>query len=195
MTLSTSDVAVCCSNDSASSRVRWLDGIEQPDILDRDHRLVGEGCHQFNFVVHKGFDSVARQRDRADRLALAHQRHADHRTHSTDLGVPLFFIERIVPRIVDLRDLSCQRTPSNHRSLTGQNHRLLLDLQIGRHSAVAGGKSVCPILLSIDHSLFGAAELHRGSHDALQDRLQLEIGATDDAEDFGCCRLLLSRVT
>ena len=59
---------------------------------------------------------------------------------------------------------------------------------------MAGRKSIFPVLLSIDHSLFGAAELHRGSHDALQERLQLEIGATDDAEDFGRCRLLLSRV-
>ena len=59
---------------------------------------------------------------------------------------------------------------------------------------MAGSKSICPILLSIDHSLFGAAKLHRGFHDALQDGLQLEIGATDDAEDFGRCRMLLSRV-
>jgi hypothetical protein len=41
--------------------------------------------------------------------------------------------------------------------------------------------------------LFSTAETHRGFHDALKYRLQLEVRATDDAEDFGRCRLLLSR--
>ena len=59
---------------------------------------------------------------------------------------------------------------------------------------MAGDKSICPFLLPIDHSLFGAAESHCGVHDALQDRLQLEIGATDDAEDLGRRRLLLQRL-
>jgi hypothetical protein len=168
-------------------------GLEQPHILDCDDRLVSEDCYQFDFVVREGFDPVTSQRDHTDCLALAHQRHADHRAHATYFGVPLLLIERIVPRVVDPRDLSCKRSPSNHRSVTGQNNRLPLDLEISRHSAVASGKSICPMLLPIDHSLFGAAEPHSGFHDALQDRLQLEIGAADDAQNFGRCPLLLSR--
>ena len=48
MTLSTSEVAVCCSSDSDSSRVRCLLRFEQPHVLDRDHRLVGEGLDQLD---------------------------------------------------------------------------------------------------------------------------------------------------
>ena len=51
MTFSTSEVAVCCSRDSVSSRVRCLHVFEQPHVLDRDHRLVGEGCDQLDLLV------------------------------------------------------------------------------------------------------------------------------------------------
>ena len=44
-------VAVCCS--SASLRF-----IEQPHVLDRDHRLVGEGLYQGDLLVVKGFTSL-----------------------------------------------------------------------------------------------------------------------------------------
>ena len=46
MTWSTSDVAVCCSSEFAQF-------VEQPRVLDGDHRLVGEGFHQLNLLVAK----------------------------------------------------------------------------------------------------------------------------------------------
>ena len=51
MTFSTSLVAVCCSSDSDSSSVRCLHLVEQPHVLDRDHRLVGKGGDQFDLLV------------------------------------------------------------------------------------------------------------------------------------------------
>ena len=51
ITLSTSAVAVCCCSDFASSSVRCLHLVEQPDILDRDHCLVGEGRDQLDLLV------------------------------------------------------------------------------------------------------------------------------------------------
>ena len=51
MTLSTSDVAVCCSSDSVRSSVRCLHLVEQPRVLDRDHRLVGEGRDKLDLLV------------------------------------------------------------------------------------------------------------------------------------------------
>jgi hypothetical protein len=134
-----------------------------------------------------------RARD-ANRLTLARQRHTDHRADPADLSIPLFLIESIVPRVVYPGDLFCQCSAADNGPLTGQDHRVLLDVQVIRNGAVAGDKSICPFLLPIDHSLFGAAESHCGVHDALQDRLQLEIGATDDAEDLGRRRLLLQRL-
>ena len=61
--------------------------VEQPHVLDGDHGLVGEGGHQLDLLVVERLDAAARQRDDADRLALAHQRHAEHRAHVADLGI------------------------------------------------------------------------------------------------------------
>ena len=51
MTLSTSAVAVCCCSDSVKIVGARLHLVEQPHVLDRDHRLVGEGLHQLDLLV------------------------------------------------------------------------------------------------------------------------------------------------
>ena len=43
MTRRISAVAVCCSSASVRSRLLSSQLVEQPRVLDRDHRLVGEG--------------------------------------------------------------------------------------------------------------------------------------------------------
>ena len=53
MTLSTSAVAVCCSSDSRKIACARLHLVEQPHVLDRDHRLVGEGLDQIDLFVGK----------------------------------------------------------------------------------------------------------------------------------------------
>ena len=50
ITCSISLVAVCCSSVSASSWLR-LHLVEQADVFDRDHGLVGEGLDQFDLLV------------------------------------------------------------------------------------------------------------------------------------------------
>ena len=50
MTLSTSAVAVCCCSDSEILGAR-LHLVKQADVLDGDHRLVGEGRHQIDLPV------------------------------------------------------------------------------------------------------------------------------------------------
>ena len=50
--------------------------VEQPHVLDRDHRLVGERGDEFDLLVGEGPDGRAGQRQHADRHSLAQQRHA-----------------------------------------------------------------------------------------------------------------------
>ena len=57
MTLSTSAVAVCCCSDSRSSSRARLHLVEQPHVLDRDHRLVGEGLDQLDLLSVNGLTS------------------------------------------------------------------------------------------------------------------------------------------
>ena len=48
MTFSTSAVAVCCCSDFAELGGARLHLVEQPHILDGDHRLVGEGLDELD---------------------------------------------------------------------------------------------------------------------------------------------------
>ena len=50
MTLSTSAVAVCCCNEFGQVARASLYFVEQPRILDSDHRLVGKGGHQLDLL-------------------------------------------------------------------------------------------------------------------------------------------------
>ena len=52
-------------------------------------------------------------------------------------------------------------------------------------------KAIKSALQPKNHSLLGPAQTRCGVHYALQDWLQFEFRAADDAEYFGCCRLLL----
>ncbi len=62
-----------------------LDLVEQAYILDRDHRLVGEGGHQLDLPVGERPHHGARQRQHADRDALAQQRNAEQRAERAEL--------------------------------------------------------------------------------------------------------------
>ena len=50
---------------------------DQPRVLDRDHRLIGEGADEFYPPVGERLDTLARQHDCSDRFAFAQQRHAE----------------------------------------------------------------------------------------------------------------------
>ena len=56
MTWRTSEVAVCCSSDSEFARALLL-RLEQPSVLDRDYRLVGEGLASSISLALNGFTS------------------------------------------------------------------------------------------------------------------------------------------
>src|ERR1700722_6998079 len=48
----------------------------QPRILDRDHRLIGEGANEFNLTFGEWLDPLAREHYVPDRFAVAQKRHA-----------------------------------------------------------------------------------------------------------------------
>ena len=50
-------------------------GIEQPHVLDCDHRLIGEGLQQSDLGVGKRSDVLTRNRDRPDGMTVMQHRH------------------------------------------------------------------------------------------------------------------------
>ena len=59
--------------------------VEQPHVLDRDHRLVGEGGDKLDLLVGEGSHRSAHQHDHADRHSLAQQRNAEHGARTASL--------------------------------------------------------------------------------------------------------------
>ena len=49
-------VAVCCSSASVSSRLRACCSLNKPCVLNRDHRLIGEGFEQLDLPVRERTD-------------------------------------------------------------------------------------------------------------------------------------------
>jgi hypothetical protein len=54
--------------------------VQQPRILDRNHCLIRERRHQIDLTLRERFHSGTRESDDADRFALTHKRHSNHRT-------------------------------------------------------------------------------------------------------------------
>ena len=77
MTRRISLVAVCWLSASVSSRVAGLQLREEPRVLDRDHRLVGEGLEQRDLSRAEGPHIGPVDRDGADRPAVAKQGDAE----------------------------------------------------------------------------------------------------------------------
>ena len=59
MTLSTSLVAVCCSSDFGKIVGALAQLVQQPRVLDGDHRLRGEVLHQLDLLVGERSDLLA----------------------------------------------------------------------------------------------------------------------------------------
>ena len=75
MTFSTSEVAVCCSSDRSVGALAQL--VEQPRVLDGDHRLRGEVLHQLDLLVGEGPHLLAVDNDCADHLVVLQHRDPD----------------------------------------------------------------------------------------------------------------------
>jgi hypothetical protein len=74
MTCSTSDVAVCCSNDSVSSAVRSLRSSvrwRSSGGLDGDDGLIGESGQKLNLFVVKRPNGNSAYKKHTDRISLA----------------------------------------------------------------------------------------------------------------------------
>jgi hypothetical protein len=59
--------------------------VEQPHVLDRDHRLIGKIRDQLNLLAAERSDFLAVDADRADQFALLQHRHVEKASHTAKL--------------------------------------------------------------------------------------------------------------
>src|SRR5262249_19144158 len=97
----------------ASSRLHL---VEQPGVLDGDHRLVGERGDQHNLLLGERFDALPLQDDYPNRSTFAQQRHSEHRTNIAELHPLSHSVFRIGLNIMHMNYLAFESDPSGDRS-------------------------------------------------------------------------------
>ena len=112
MTFSTSAVAVCCCSASPRSSVLRLHLVEQPRILDRDRRLIGEILDELDLARHKGFGlGTAEAGEFPTSSSCASGDHHDFAI-AGQFGCRLVKVVGIVPGVVEMRDFTRTRRPA-----------------------------------------------------------------------------------
>ena len=81
----TSPKAFSSPTDRASSRVRASQFLEQPHVLDGDHRLVGEGCDQLDLLVSERLDFCSLDMNHSDEGTFSQHGNSEHRSEVTNL--------------------------------------------------------------------------------------------------------------
>ena len=93
-----------------------LDFVEQPHVLDRDRRLVGEGRDQLDLLVGERPHLGARQGQNADRHALAQHRNAEHGAEAAQSLCLGKGVVRVGQHVGDMNDLAFEQGPPGQRA-------------------------------------------------------------------------------
>jgi len=93
---------------------------EQPRILHRDDRLIGEGAHQFDLPLGERLDPIPPEIDRAEHLPLAHQRHPKGGTSPGPHSLGHREV-RVSADVGDLHNPAFEQHPAGHALATGDN--------------------------------------------------------------------------
>ncbi len=100
---------------------------EQPRILHRDDRLVGKGAHQFDLPLGERLDPQPGERNHADRLAVAQERHPNHGAAPGRHGLGKREL-RLSAEVLDMHDPAFERRPRGDYAIaTGDHGSLAMD--------------------------------------------------------------------
>ena len=86
MTLSTSEVAVCCSSDSVRSSVRWRSSLSSRVFSMAMTACAAKFVHQLDLLVGERPHLLAVDGDGADQLVVLEHRHGEKRACAAELG-------------------------------------------------------------------------------------------------------------
>ena len=173
MTLSTSDVAVCCSSDSVRSRVRACTSSNSRTLLDRDRCLVGKDFQKPDLVVGKTARLRPCDKDRAHNAIFAMHGHSKAAAVPGLFGESPIVISRINEDVADV---------NNCASVDG--------LGCHRH-AIKWHRKVCPE--ELDAALGNPANAREFDNVAIEDGDNADLCVTqllrtlsDEIEDRHC---------
>jgi hypothetical protein len=165
--------------------------VEQPHVLDRDHRLIGEGLQEFDLSLVERTRLGASDHQSALDPVVAQQRHADDGTIARERvhGNREFAVgERVanVFRLAGEQDSRRQGRPARDRRVLGH-------ISPDRGVPALGHRPISedvPIA-NADRPARAADQRHCGSHQRIEHSLQIERRAADDFQHVGGRGLLL----
>ncbi len=169
---------------------RVLRLIEQPHVLDGDHRLIGESLQQLDVTVGKGTGFASGDDDRADGRAISEHRHReDASPASGERDFP--WIHRVSEHVLDLRHCASEDRPS--RGVVGLRRSRIHLPQYREHlwRVIVVGDEVHQLAVEpVRRAHACAAQAHRAGDDRVENRLHVGRRARDDAQDLARRRLL-----
>ena len=175
---------------------RLLGLVEQPYVLDRDHRLVGEGLEQIRLVLAELPGNGAIDGNDADRLAVAQHRHAHDAAHppraSTrpeGLRIGIVSLDVADPDRGGAQDRLAQMPPPGDR-----RRELLAQLRI-RGFARGRIRRELELVAGAARNQRSAPcqKLARAGRNRVEHRLHVGRRARDDPQDLGSRCLALER--
>src|SRR5215472_5276483 len=151
-----------------------LNFLEQPHVLNGNHRLVGEGRHKLDLFVSKRLDLSPEDNDHANRNAFPEQRHSEYRSWFEELGTVV--VVWIGPEIRDVYGLALQYdsagdgvSPTAWRVLLNEFQQVwITGVTIGRYQR----KGV--ILCLVNRSMIGFAKPASVFNQCVKNRLKIE---------------------
>ena len=169
--------------------------VEQPHVLDRDHRLIGEGRDQLDLLLGEWMNRSTRQEKDADRHSLAQERNA-----KGGAIAPAFLSFKpgefwIGQNVRNVNGSAFQNSSTGDRSAIDPIHRKCRHvLLIVGWKAIEGSKLEAAILNARDVSLVRVAKSRRRFNQCIEHFLEIEGRAADHLEHVGRGGLLLQRL-
>jgi len=167
--------------------------VEQPRVLDRDHRLIGESSQEIDLALREGAFGSPHQRDRADRAAFLQHRHRHDAADLHDIGHVALVILGVGPDVGYLLDLAAQDRTARTTAPTGA-HRIevLQGLDSLARVSVRMHEMDEFAVEAEDVAERGLAEASRALGDRLEHRLHVGWRICDDLQYLGRSHLLLA---
>jgi hypothetical protein len=170
--------------------VAGLELLEQPDVLDRDDRLVGEGLHERDLLVGEGSDLELEDREDAhEGLPLEH-RNAEHRPDRVHLRRHVGVL-RIRPYVGDVHRPPLEGGPRGAAVPPGGDRIPLDRVHELRRRVVPRGRPEELTVEAEDERPLGVAQPDGVLGQRVEHGLQVERRAADDLEHLARRGLLL----
>src|SRR6516162_1990469 len=171
----------------------FLNFLEQADVLDGDHGLVGKRRHQFDLLLGERPHLASHQCDDAGRRTFAQHRHTQQRADIGSLN-KFGLVVGIYRHIGDLnRRTFHYRSAYNRRPAAG--NWVLGDILFEfRWESVHSNRAVTVLLRAIYRSHVGITQPGGRFDEGIQHRLQIEGRAADDFQHLRRGGLLFKRL-